>query len=318
MVAVVLPAIVLIGLYLWWLWLGKDPAPGSIVPRWTPPEGLEPGPGGTLIDQRADLEDILATILDLARRGYIVIREAHPAGIPAEGAALIRDILERVDLWEAEWSFLLTDKPTDDLPAFEGAVLAAIFGTERESSMTRLRQRLPDRLPGIRAAHYDTLVRRGYFLRSPDVTRKTWVGLAIATGVLAFIAILAGDGPLGGGLALSAGIVGLFSEWMPARTRAGARARDELLGLKEYIVRAEKEEIEARHEGVPTAVDFETILPYAIALGVSDVWIDEFAGSISQPPAWYQMVDYVETTPFAAHLGVFCLAGTTLLASPSL
>jgi hypothetical protein len=110
----------------------------------------------------------------------------------------------------------------------------------------------------------------------------------------------------------------LFAEWMPAATPTGARARDELLGLKEYIGRAEKSEFETRHGDEPTPVDFEAILPYAIALGVSDVWIDEFAGFLAQPPAWYEMVDKVETTPFAAHLGVFCAAGTRLLASPPL
>ena len=40
-----------------------------------PPEDLPPGVVGTLIDERADIHDLIATMVDLAERGIIHIEE---------------------------------------------------------------------------------------------------------------------------------------------------------------------------------------------------------------------------------------------------
>ncbi len=40
-----------------------------------PPPGIAPGVAGTLIDERADMRDIIATLIDLARRGILVMEE---------------------------------------------------------------------------------------------------------------------------------------------------------------------------------------------------------------------------------------------------
>ena len=51
-----------------------------------PPSDLPPGIAGTLIDESADMQDILATILDLARRGAIEIEEVEEKGFLGIGA----------------------------------------------------------------------------------------------------------------------------------------------------------------------------------------------------------------------------------------
>ena len=59
-------------LYLWWYRKGRDPAVGLVadyLPE--PPSDLPAGMVGTLIDESADMQDILATVLDLARRGAL-------------------------------------------------------------------------------------------------------------------------------------------------------------------------------------------------------------------------------------------------------
>jgi hypothetical protein len=293
---------------LWWAWVGRDPRPGSIVPAWRPPEGVPPGAAGALVDQRAGPADVLATILDLASRGYLTIREVHPAGVPAEGDEAVRvarTILQSVGLWTTEWEFRRTDQPLDDLAPFEGAIVHALLGGERSVTMSAVAPGFRELLPRLYQSLYSELVDRGWFRHSPHATRREWVilgGVVAAIGAAAIVWL--GRIDLGLGLLLSGGIVLAFSPVMPVVTREGARARDQLLGLKEYVRRAELAEVESRHREERAPGHFEEILPYAIALGVVDLWLKEFAG-LTEGPGWYLVEGAAEPTSFSMSMDVF-------------
>ncbi|HYO47303.1 MAG TPA: DUF2207 domain-containing protein [Gemmatimonadota bacterium] len=304
----------------WWAWVGRDPRPGSIVPAWRAPEGIPPGAAGALVDQRADPADILATILDLAARGYLQIREVHPSGVPAEGgqgARVARSLLESVGLWTTEWEFLRTDKSLDDLVTFERAIVHSLFGAERAVTMSAIAMPFREQLPGLYRSLYDEMVERGWFRQSPQATRREWVilgGVLAAIGgvMVAWLGIV----DLGIALLLSGAIFLAFSPAMPVVTRRGAWVRDELLGLREYVRRAEREEVEARHRGEHAPGRFEEILPYAIALGVVDLWLDEFGG-LAKGPGWYVVEDAAPPTSFSVSFGVFCTAAVKALGASS-
>jgi hypothetical protein len=292
----------------WWAWVGRDPRPGSIVPSWRPPDGVPPGAAGALIDQRADPADILATILDLAARGYLQIREVHPAGVPAEGgegARVARVLLENVGLWTTEWQFLRSDKPVDDLATFERAIVHSLFGVERMVTMSAVAQQFRERLPALYRSLYEEMVERGWFRHSPHSTRREWLllGGAVAAAGVVLLAWL-GIQDFGTGLLLSGAIFLAFSPIMPVVTRRGAHARDQLLGVREYVRRAERAEVEARHRGERAPRRFEEILPYAIALGVVDLWLEEFAG-LARGPGWYVVQGAPEPTSFSVSLDGF-------------
>ena len=293
---------------LWWAWVGRDPGPGSIVPTWRPPEGVPPGAAGALVDQRAGPADILATLLDLASRGYLTIREVHPSGVPAEGDEAVRvarSILQNVGLWTTEWEFRRTDRPTDDLAPFEGAIVHALLGAERSVTMSAVAPSFRELLPGLYRSLYLEMVERGWFRHSPHATRREWVILGGAMAAIGAAAIVwLGRIDLGLGLLLSGGIVVAFSPAMPVVTREGARVRDQLLGLEEYVRRAERAEVEARHQGERAPGHFEEVLPYAIALGVVDLWLEEFAG-LTQGPGWYLVEGGSEPTSFAVSMDLF-------------
>jgi hypothetical protein len=300
----------------WWAWVGRDPRPGSIVPAWRPPEGVPPGAAGALVDQRADPADILATVLDLAARGFLQIREVHPSGVPAEGgegARVARSLLESVGLWTTEWEFRRTDEPLDDLATFERAIVHALLGAERSVTMSAVAASFRELLPALYEALYAEMVRRGWFRHSPRATRREWLvlGAALATIGVAMIAWFE-SGDLGVGLLLAGGIVLAFSPVMPVVTRRGARTRDELLGLREYVLRAEREEVEARHRSERAPRHFEEILPYAIALGVVDLWLEEFAG-LADGPGWYVVQGAAPPTSFSVNMGLFCAAAIVAL-----
>src|SRR5205085_11701917 len=70
-----IPLILFFFAYRAWDEKGRDPEQGSYVLRDEPVPGKTPAELGTLIDNKADIEDITATLVDLAVRGYIHITE---------------------------------------------------------------------------------------------------------------------------------------------------------------------------------------------------------------------------------------------------
>ncbi len=85
--------------------------------------------------------------------------------------------------------------------------------------------------------------------------------------------------------ALASGlIVVVFSRIMPARTVAGARTLERLLGFEEFLARVEKDRFE---RVVKTPEMFERYLPFAMAFGVERKWAKAFQSIYREPPRWY-------------------------------
>ena len=165
-------------------------------------------------------------------------------------------------------------------------MLQALFGAELEAGQSVL---LAERVASIAAAYddirralYDELVSRGYFVRSPEQTRERWntAGkLLIAAGIIIFgvgyglfdwTAIFPSAALLGIGLALVR-----LSGSMPAKTRAGA---EEAVRWKAF--QRDLTDIARMGDAAPALVAMERNLPYALALGVSTVFVDRFGGAL--------------------------------------
>lgn len=70
----------------------------------------------------------------------------------------------------------------------------------------------------------------------------------------------------------------LFHHLLKAPTRAGRRLLDELEGFRQFLEVAEREEMNFRNPPEKTPELFERFLPYALALGVEQHWMERFAG----------------------------------------
>jgi len=70
----------------------------------------------------------------------------------------------------------------------------------------------------------------------------------------------------------------LFHCLLKAPTRAGRRLLDELEGFRQFLEVAEREEMNFRNPPEKTPELFERFLPYALALGVEQHWMERFAG----------------------------------------
>jgi uncharacterized membrane protein YgcG len=95
---------------------------------------------------------------------------------------------------------------------------------------------------------------------------------------------------------LSAIIINLlFHHLLKAPTRAGRRLIDELEGFRRFLNVAEREEMNFRNPPEKTPELFERFLPYALALGVEQHWMERFAGLFARleargehyRPVWY-------------------------------
>ena len=87
-----------------------------------------------------------------------------------------------------------------------------------------------------------------------------------------------------------------FAIIMKRPTIRGRKVLDQLMGFRDYLEVAEKDELNLRNPPQKTPELFEAYLPYALALGVDQAWSEKFASvleSIRDPqgneyqPSWY-------------------------------
>jgi len=264
-----------------WRARGKDPEERPITPQYEPPGGMGPAEAGTLVDHHPHIHDLTATIVDLAIRGYIRIEEQEPDGLISKFVGGTDYAFRR-----------LPDPEGDRLRAYERRILDALFD-EHPGLVTTddLKYEFHSRLSGIRTAIFEDLVDDGYYGRRPDKVRNFWVVAGAVISCLGFLAmtVLASRGVMGPVTAMVAGVgtgipVLIYGFFMPARTRLGARVTERIRGLEEFLSRVEQDRFRRM---ITTPEQFETLLPFAMALQVDEKWADAFDDLFAEPPDWY-------------------------------
>jgi uncharacterized membrane protein YgcG len=268
-----LPLVVLAALVCIWRARGRDPVAGAAVPvRYEPPEGFSPAEVGTVLDERADLVDVSATLLDLAVRGYLRIEEVESAGF-----LFLRD---------QDWR-LVKLRPGNDLRPHEGILFDRLFAAREHVTISSLKNRFHAHLPAVRDAIYTAVSRDDRcFPTSPEKVRRAWAAAGIGVLVIGGFVLFSGAAlAAGAGLALSGLLVLLFSRVMPRRTRRGREVYEQIRGFQEFVERVDRDRLE--RFGGRTAERFERVLPYALVLGAADTWADAFGDLYTEPPRWY-------------------------------
>ncbi len=269
----------LLGIYLLWYKRGRDQPVGLVADYLAaPPSNLPAAVVGTLIDERADMQDIVASIVDLARRGIIKITETQEQHF--FGLSTSRDFV-----YELLGS-------TQDLRRYEQTLLHSLFGNARQVNLSSLREKFYAVIPAIKDQMYDEVVKEGFFGESPQSTRRRYVVLGVfgllLVGVL-LVGVLATVGSFAAGLVcIPAGLVvlplGLFAvaSAMPKRTPKGALENAKWQAFRKYLANIEK------YGNLQEAKDkFEQCLPYAIVFGLEHSWVKKFAEIGTPAPGWY-------------------------------
>jgi len=285
------PMLTLIIISFVWHTMGRDPEGRGVVPvRYEPPKEMTPAEAGILMDEQADILDITSTVIDLAVRGFIRIEEI-------EGKSFYffsdRDYkLKRVK-----------EPQGNELKSHEIKIFNALFDSgKNEVMVSDLKNNFYKSLTPIKNSLYSELIRSRYFPTNPENVRRIfkWIGI----GIIALSLFLIQDLTIKLSIALSGLFVLMFSRFMPRKTNKGSLAKEELLGFREFIERAEADRIERLAENDPTL--FDRVLPYALIFGLEDRWANAFRDLYKNPPSWYSSPRYGDAfTPriFVSDLG---------------
>jgi len=268
-----LPLLALGGVFFVWRLYGRDPGgPRVIKPEYRPPDDLIPATGGALVSERAMPRDAVATLVDLAVRGFIRIEALD------DGADYI---IHRAKAY--------ADDPA--LRPLERSLLSRFFGHDGTLPARRLsevRRDYDNVFAPMRDDIYRTMVKDGLFPSSPERVRALWLfgglfilgaGLFVLTGGAGWF--VRSPVLLGAGLALSGLVVAVFSPFLPRKTLHGAQVMAQLQGFREFLERTSQDELRRMPRDT-----MHKWLAWAIALGVSERWIHAFDGLPVSEPGW--------------------------------
>lgn len=271
-----------VGLYALWYKRGRD-VPVKLVADYLPepPSDLPPSVAGTLVDEEADMEDILAGMVDLARRGVMEMEETEEKGFLGIGST--RDFVYR-----------LKDRPATLRP-YEKTLLDHIFGGRTERKLSDLKEKFYTAIPKLKKQLYQEVVDQGFFVKSPEAVRSTYAGLGIGALVAVVVLGICGLATLSRYtqfaicLPVSLGVSALgliiLGRFMPRKTEKGSEAAARWNAFKRYLQDIDK------YTNLEEAQDiFERYLPYAIAFGLEKDFMDKFAQVQTPAPQWYQPV----------------------------
>jgi uncharacterized membrane protein len=310
LIAGTLPILTLIFSLLNWHKKGRDErGTGIIVPQYDAPDNLTPIEVGTIAKEKLDNSDISAEIIYLATKGYLKIHQMEERFV---GLIKFTDFeLTRLK----DFSTLPND--------FDQKLLNSLFNTQPNTTSLNLKAIFQGRNPvvethpisqyqsiklsSLKDVFYrnvetivtsvlDSLLNKGYYRNLGQIKNgldifsmiviSVFASLFIG-GILGFLLFKDNPFPLIVGIFFSIIIYNLIYNFSSSKTKKGAITKEYILGLKEYLQVAEKDRIKFHNAPEKKPEVFEKLLPYAMVLGVADIWAKEFKEIYTMPPTWY-------------------------------
>jgi hypothetical protein len=312
----VLAPILLAFAYLWWLlqmWLrhGREPrASKVIVTEFEVPKNLMPLEVGAMMDQRVSTNEIASHIVYLATQGYLTIRRDNDAGV-----------LQRMGAGKHRYTFIKQKELPSNANPVDRKIFEAIFqageNAESEVSTDDLKKRFHKEVDGIHSTVFDVLVSKKFLASSPRKQRTIYSVTAIVVGAVGVAGFVFLDTAMAWGALVAAAILGLgIAQTMGKRTPEGAQVYRALQGYKKYLTVAEKARIEFHNDPKKYQQLFESVLPFAMVLGVEKEWVKHFQ-DLQYTPTWYTGHGAFIAASFASDMNSFSSAVQASTQSPS-
>lgn len=243
---------------------GRDPkgTVGETTAWFDPPKTplgkrfLTPAEVGTLGDETVDLKDISATIIDLARRGYLRIEERKKKDFYFVSTKPTSSRLSRDSAGEGR------------LLPFEKKLLDGLFKDDDEIRIKD--EKLYETVEDVKKSLYEDVVNERLFPKNPQSIRTFYSAIAgIALFTLNFFL---------------AAVAFVFGRNMPRKTVEGVNAFNVAKSLKNFLTSQERQlTFQADKQTM-----FEKLLPFAVAFGVEKIWAKRFETMNLREPDWYQ------------------------------
>jgi uncharacterized membrane protein YgcG len=281
---------------------------GGAAVESAPPDGIRPGQAGLLLHGAVRPLDVIATLVDLAVRGYLRIEE----------------LPERQDRWGPDWRLVKLKDADHHLVGYERELFRGLFeqhGNGGVVRLSKLKTKFYQRFQRVRSALYEDAMERRWFTHRPDTARSWWtaggVVVTILGAVITALAVWLTHLGLAAVPVLLAGpvLVG-GARWMPSRTPAGTELRRRLVGFRAYLKTAG-----AGAAGAARDPDqFSPYLPYAMVFGLTEQWARAFT-LVGAPPLvpWYGLHGPWSPDRFSTSIDDFAgrSAGTFTATPPS-
>lgn len=244
--------------FILWFKYGRDPSPGTIIPRFYPPEDFSPAECAYLKKAGKKTDEMFgAQLMGLAVKGYITLKYKGSTYYVTRNP----EKEHKGELNDIEESFFLSLFGTKD---------TLIVGKKYNTRVDRSNKRL------------NTLINRKqkgkYYVRNEHLKWQQYI-IPILFTALGFFALVW----YGGSVWIIIGAIVLyliknfiFSYLFEQPTKEGRKKMDEIAGFEMYMKYADKLRIEANNPPTMDFDYFENNLAYAIALGVADEWKDQF------------------------------------------
>lgn len=243
---------------------------GPLVVQFDPPEGIGPSECGLLIDRSFDPRDVVAGILSLAQKGAAKVRPDESEttfSISLLGPTRARGL---TNFEETLYRIL---EPYG--PDIEAETLKGNFGQDYQRLAASLRRNLHDRGLTQTPAMSGFGCGVGFLF-----ALATMVLGFFATGTLFLFALCP---------ALIAIVIGIVMiSTMSNLTPEGTAVRAHIRGLREFIKRANVDEIKRMSVTMPAQALYERLLPYALIFGFVQQWAKAFEGMQLTTPEWFE------------------------------
>lgn len=273
--AVLIPFVFLGIMFFLWYTRGRDPkVRDTLVPQYEPPDKMAVGVLGTVVDEKVDLKDISATIIQLAIKGYLKVKEIKTKNDSKE---------------PDDYDLIKLKEPDANLHKYEIELMDGIFGSGSSKTVSKLKNKFYTHLPAIKKAMYDLVVTEGYFPTNPDKVRNGYTIIAFLIIPFGVFLAIGFQNIIAGIVTVIAGVGAIFfARVMPRKTKKGADAHVTIEGFKWFLSVTEKERLKFHNAPAKSPKEFEEFLPYAMVLGVEKEWADQFKDMYITPPEWYE------------------------------
>ncbi len=230
----------------WWQ-RGREPF------VYEPLADLSPGEAGALLDEKADMQDVLAELLELARKKYIEIT-----------ATTKQKLLSK----KTEYVFKKLKPADDGISPAQLLLYTRLFKSGDETTTTALKGHFYSTISKVQEELTASLTEKKLYTKNPMATRAMGMGVFVVSVFTTGFLIMISLGSLGivwplyvVGLQVPFGLLLAYN--LPQKTAVGTNLWLQARGLRKKIERGKWREVVKEKN-----LFIEEVLPFAVALGV--------------------------------------------------
>ena len=246
---------------------------GSRVPFvYEPLTQLTPGEAGAIIDEKVNNSDVVAEIIDLARKKYLKISRE-----------------ETKVFFGKKTDYIFEKLNTDEskLPKHQQTIMSGIFKSADKVELSKLKGKFYTTQEIVKKEIEDSLTKRKLYVTNPNFSRIIGLIMAVSANILIFLIIGSAlafvQSALWYGLFAAGALISLiFGYNITQKTAVGSNLSMQAAGLKRTILYGKwREEIKEKN------LFIEEVLPFAVALGVVNKLASDMKDLGLEPPKYF-------------------------------